>query len=259
MLNKIFIVKTDNFYLNSLRLLDKLLDNENHVLFCIYNKPSSYDILYKIKQILKTQYKKKLSRCLFYTTYEDLSDDAYSIALKTSEIPEYKEYIYLPSNGWYTNKFIQEIVSHKESLDIKYFFPYQLISSNYKLINNESEYIKCIPKKILIEKNPTTNDKKYRSKNFFLSTNKFHNKHIVMDQDFMLLYLTETPDVEMSDSYCFFYEDNHKCMNIANKIAGSYNLIDENNIQINWENGYQNLYTRNETDNTYLCKKQNML
>ena len=101
-------------------------------------------------------------------------------------------------------------------------------------------------------------EKNYSTSNFLKFVQSSEQKYSIIESSFKLFFLEET-NKHREDSYCFFYNKNNKCMNLENDIVGDYDIINDNNISVMWEDeGEPIVYSRNENTNTFICKQKDI-
>lgn len=257
--NKIFVIHTGHLYFKSLAVIEKIIALDYPVYVLVYEKPSRIDIYGKIINILKTKYSKKINKTLYIDTYDQVKLDLKKIIASNQKLVKYDEYIILDSDNHYYGDFFSKVINNQDNIDHKKFVPLQQIDRNYAISSNNKIFINSWSKKFIRpEKTDKIISKEYPINDCLVSSSTESQVYSINQPQFRLHYLEEQEKSPRMNSYCFFYEDNKKCMNIQNNTVGVYEIIDHNNIKIHWENeeGYL-VYCLKENDNVYLCKQRN--
>lgn len=262
----LFILTTATNYKSSIDLMNQILYNEGSVYINLYHDHDLHDIYYKYLAILKSKSYSKFTDRIFYDVYQQNTDTHTERVLHTdSRLKEFSHFVYLDCSNIYFANFFQYISNLENDIDLYTIKPYQTVDLNLRIDTNATAYVKIINRKLLeflsinqhikISNLPESfSHKELRNNNFIGQENKNISKHNIQDTKFKLIYLIEETDSILKNSYCFFYNENSKCMNIDNNIVGNFTLINDNQILVHWNhNGslYTHKYAVAESQNYY--------
>jgi hypothetical protein len=265
LIKPLFIIKTGIHYKSSIDLMNQILYNKGSVYVNLYHHTNLHDMYYKYLGLFKnTSYNKFMDR-IFYDTYQSLDIDTTNILYTDNRFKDFSHFIHLDCSNIYYPKFFQYIYDLNDDIDLYTIKPYQTIDLNLRIDTNATKIIKIINKKLLeflfLNKRTDTSNlpqpfkaEEIRNNNFISTENKNISKYNVQESKFKLLYLVEETGSILKDSYCFFYNENSKCMNIDNNIVGHFTVIDNDQIMVNWShNGsiYVHKYIIAENNNYY--------
>ena len=273
--NFIYFLPSDTYYYNSLNIVDKVITSGYHLHVSLLDSVEQISLRRKIVNLFKKEYHQALNKRLFYSKYDDPSTSDIELIYKSPAAIDFNYVVFLNPTDFYCPTFFDLVPNIVEGCDsdIKYLKSYQTINQNHEVVENRKHSIKIISKKLIefILNNKLTLDnftthkeyknfteKNYSTSNFLKFVQSSEQKYSIIDPSFKLFFLEETHK-HRQNSYCFFYNKNNKCMNLENDIVGDYDIINNNNISIMWEDeGEPIVYSRNENTNTFICKQKDI-
>lgn len=240
--NPLFIIKTGINYKSALDLINQVLYNNSSIYISLYRDEVLHDIYYKCISLFKNKAYNKFVDYIFYDTHSNSNINLENILYIDSRFKKFSHFIYLDSSNIYLPGFFSYIHDLADDIDMYTIKPYQSIDLNLRIDTNSEKQIQVMNRKALefFCINKQTNlpssfrHKSIKSNNFIVIENKNISKYNIQESKFRLLYLIEEPNTTLKDSYCFFYEENSKCMNIENNIIGNFTYLNDNQIIINW-------------------------
>jgi len=263
--NPLFVIRTGIHYKSSLELMNQVLYNNSSVYISLYHDKNLHDIYYKCLSLFKNKSYHKFIDHIFYDSHNNLNINLENILYLDNRFKKFSHFIYLDSCNIYFPGFFQYVRDLDDDIDIYTIKSYQSIDLNLRIGIDHTKQIKVINKKTLefLSINNQTDiynlpqsfkHKEIRNNNFIVTENKNISKHNIQEPKFKLLYLTEDKNSILKDSYCFFYQENSKCMNIDNSVVGNFTLLNDNQIMVNWNhNGsiFAHRYAMTEDNNYY--------
>jgi hypothetical protein len=269
LINPLFIVKTDIYYKSSIDLVNQILYNHGSVYIKLYQNKHLYDLYYKYLALIKGKSYIQFTDNIFYDTYHNIDINIDKTLYADDRLKKFSHFVYLDCNNIYCPSFFPYVSDLKDNIDLYIIKPYQTIDINLQTNTEPNVDIKIISKKLLeflfvnpksdINRLPKSFTSQELRNNYFVGAE--HNnvkKHAIQESKFKLLYLIENPNSIIKNSYCFFYNENSKCMNIDNNIVGNFSVIDQNQIIVHWNhNGsiYAHTYVVAENNNYYRAIK----
>lgn len=258
----LFIIKTGINYKSALDLMNQVLYNDSSVYVSLYRDKNLHDIYYKCISLLQNKAYNKFVDHVFYDTHSNRDINLENILYIDSRFKKFSHFIYLDPANIYLPSFFSYIHDLADDVDMYTIKPYQSIDLNLRIDTNSEKQIQVMNRKALgfFFVNKQTNlpgsftQKSIKSNNFIVTENKNIFKYNIQESKFKLLYLIEEPNAILKDSYCFFYEENSKCMNIENNIIGNFTYLNDNQIIINWNYNnsiFDKRYTLAENNNYY--------
>lgn len=248
--NYIYVLSTNKHYRRSIDLLPRILQTGNNVLFYLYRTNHHHDIYYKLLKIIKEQFNDYLiNQKLFFDTYKTENLNLINMVFEHKQTTQFNRYIFLDPTNIYFDKFFKQNID--DTNDITGVKPYQCIEPNLKIRNDSDQYTWCLSHKAvsyciknhirlsdlndLIKNNKLDLIHNIKSTNNMLSYGyTTQHKYAIWEKQFQLLYLIESNN-DFKDSYCFFYTNNNKCMNIDNNMVGIFEIDHNQEISIQWE------------------------
>ena len=271
--NFIYFLPSDTYYYNTLNIVDKAISSDAYIHVSLLECPEQTSLRRKIVNLFKKEYHKVYNKKLFYSKYNDLTSQNTELVYSSPSAIDFQYIVFLNPTDFYCPTFfdlIPDIISGCNA-DLKDIKSYQTINQNHEIVENRTQGIKVVSKRLLefILSNKLTLDnftshedykdfteKKYSTSNFLKFVQSNENKYSIIEPSFKLFFLEEQCQHRQS-SYCFFYNKNHKCMNLENDIVGDYDIINDQNISIMWEDeGEPIIYSQNENTNTFQCKQK---
>lgn len=216
----------------------------------------------KYKKILKNLISTNVKINFFFKDLDNIDNQL--IGFSSPDYKNYNTFLYINARGLYLSDYIKTIIdSYNHNTDIIFIKFHDNKNINSYILNNKAIDILIKNKyhtyndnwSAAISEHSLTNKEVYSDYCFILNTpDKISSKnteatHQLIENDFFVLCVFEH---HYWSSFVYLNKRNHRMYNISNDDHGSFEIQDNNSIQISWDTwGGETFYKKYDGDNIY--------